>query len=90
VGVGVAVNSHMHIVKNAVCITLYKVKKITEMYCHYNNLLSLKYKNVYVVHLKQAHSCNPSYSGGREKGDHISNPGCTNSSQHHTLKKSLP
>jgi hypothetical protein len=70
-------------------------RKVTEMYCHCNDLLSLKhYNNVYHIHLKTfllwvlvAHSCNPSYSGGRDQEDHDSNSAWTKSSWDHILRK---
>jgi hypothetical protein len=37
VGMGVTVDSHMHIAKGAAYIIFHKVKKVTEMYCHCNN-----------------------------------------------------
>jgi hypothetical protein len=75
----VAVDFHMYFVKNAAVLYSIRGRKITEMYCHCNNILSIKHFNkVYHIHLKNilvswalvSHSCNPSYSGGRDQEDH--------------------
>jgi hypothetical protein len=36
-----------------------------------------------------AHTCNPSYSGGRDQGDHSSRPASANSSGDPILKKNI-
>jgi hypothetical protein len=36
-----------------------------------------------------AHTCNPSYSGGRDQEDHVSKPALANSLQDPILKKTL-
>jgi hypothetical protein len=41
---------------------------------------------VTIAHVPVAHTCNPSYSGGRDQEDHGSKPAWTNSSQDPILK----
>jgi hypothetical protein len=48
----------------------------------------IKYKN-YPSWALVAHSCNPSYSGGRDQEDHSSKPALENSLQSPILKKPI-